>query len=184
MSTTETLYKNVIKKDYENSGQFKNVHQIPELTKIVLHRRLGESLQNKKSVEMSKYVFESITGVTPVFTKAKKSISNFKLREGDVIGCMTTLRGKKMYDFLTKFIHIVLPRFRDFGGLSAKKFDGRGNYNLGIKEDIVFAEVDYDKLDKIRGFDITFVTNTNSDKEAYDLLLKLGFPFEKKVEAK
>lgn len=183
MSTCETLYKSSIIKEYKDAKEFKNVHLIPELKKIVIHRRLGESLQNKKCIELTEYVFESITGVKPVFTKAKKSISNFKLREGDVIGCMTTLRGKKMYEFLTKFIHVVLPRFRDFSGLSSKKFDGRGNYNLGIQEDTVFPEVDYDKLDKMRGFDLTFVTNTDCDKEAYGLLLKLGFPFEKKAEA-
>ena len=182
MSTTETLYKSSIIKEYKDSSQFKNVHQIPKLEKIVIHRRLGEALQNKKCIELTEYVFESITGVKPVFTKAKKSISNFKLREGDVIGCMTTLRGKKMYDFLTKFIHVVLPRFRDFSGLSSNKFDGNGNYNLGIQEDTVFPEVDYDKLDKMRGFDLTFVTNTRCDKEAHDLLSKLGFPFKKKTE--
>ena len=179
MSTCEEKYKNEILKTYKESNVFKNVHEIPCLEKIIIHRGLGEALQNKKCIELTKYVLQSISGSEPIFTKAKKSISNFKLREGDVIGAKITLRGKKMYDFLTKFLHCVLPRYRDFNGLSRKKFDGRGNYNLGLNEDTLFPEVDYDKLDRIRGLDLTFVTNTNCDKTAEELFEKLGFPFKK-----
>ena len=179
MSTAKNLYKSEIVKKLQDEYKYTNLLLIPKLEKIIIHRGLGEAIVNKKCVEITKYVFESISGMTPIFTKAKKSISNFKLREGEITGCKVTLRSEKMYDFLTKFVNIVLPRIRDFSGLSANSFDGRGNYNIGIDQDILFPEVDYDKIDKPRGFDITFVTTASSDKEAKYLLECFGIPFKK-----
>ena len=179
MSTAKNLYKSEIVKKLQDEYKYTNLLLIPKLEKITIHRGLGEAIVNKKCVEITKYVFESISGMTPIFTKAKKSISNFKLREGEITGCKVTLRSEKMYDFLTKFVNIVLPRIRDFSGLSANSFDGRGNYNIGIDQDILFPEVDYDKIDKPRGFDITFVTTASSDKEAKYLLECFGIPFKK-----
>lgn len=151
--------------------------QVPRLEKIVLSCGLGESVQNSKAVEYAKYAMEKISGQKIVITKAKKSISNFKLREGMPIGCMVTLRKARMNSFLDRLISIALPRVRDFRGISKKSFDGKGNYNMGIKEQIVFPEIEVEKLDKIRGMDVTFVTTAKTDKEAYMLLKLLGLPF-------
>ena len=177
-------YNKVVKDELLKEFKYTNLMNIPKLEKIVLHRGLGEALVNKKCIEITNYVFKNITGSKPIFTKAKKSISNFKLREGDIVGCKSTLRGQKMYHFFSKFTKVVLPRVRDFQGLSVKGFDGRGNYTMGINEETLFPEIEYDKLDKTRGMDITFVTTATNDLEASFLLQKLGMPFSNKVKAK
>lgn len=184
MDLTKELYDKEIKDSLLKEFNYSNTMQIPELEKIIIHRGLGEAIQNKKAIEISNYVFKAITGSLPVFLKAKKSISNFKLREGDIVGCKVTLRGQKMYHFLSKFIRIVLPRVRDFQGISAKGFDGRGNFSMGLNEETLFPEVEYDKLDKARGLDLTFVTSANTDLEAYSLLKQLGIPFNNTVKTK
>lgn len=157
----------------------KSPMQVPKLTKIVLNTGLGEAAQNSKVVEPALYAMTQVSGQKPVVRRAKKSISNFKLREGMPIGCSVTLRGEKMYSFLERLITVALPRVRDFRGVSPKGFDGRGNYTMGIKEQIVFPEVNMDKLDKVRGFNVTFVTTADKDENARALLNKLGVPFRK-----
>jgi len=171
------------KKDYEKikasqKKNYKNDMQIPKIEKIVINRGLGEAISNTKAIETSLDVLLAITGQKPVATRAKKSVSNFKIRENQIIGAKVTLRSKKMYDFLTKLLKVVLPKIRDFRGLPRNSFDGRGNYTFGIKEDSIFPEVNFD-LDKARGMDITIVTSTESDKEAYVLLEAFGMPFRK-----
>ncbi len=151
--------------------------QVPRLEKIILSCGLGEAVQNSKAVEYAKYAMEKISGQKIIITKAKKSISNFKLREGMPIGCMVTLRKSRMNSFLDRLISVALPRVRDFRGISKKSFDGRGNYNFGLKEQIVFPEIEVEKLDKIRGMDVTFVTTAKTDSEALMLLQLLGLPF-------
>jgi len=158
---------------------YTNVMQLPRLEKIVLNIGLGESIQDPKALEAAEKDLSTISGQHPVTTKAKKSISPFKLRAGMPIGMMVTLRGKRMYDFFDKLVNIVLPRFRDFRGVSRDSFDGRGNYSLGIKEQIVFPEIDYDKIDKIRGFEVTIVTTAKNDDEARTLLELMGMPFRR-----
>jgi large subunit ribosomal protein L5 len=152
---------------------------IPRLEKIVINRGLGEAVTNSKVVDYTADQLKALTGQKAVLTVAKKSISNFKIRDGQVIGCKVTLREDKMYDFLTKLLKVGLPKIRDFRGVPKNSFDGRGNYTLGIKDDTVFPEVVFDKVDRIRGFDVTFVTSTDNDKQAYDLLDMLGMPFRK-----
>ena len=152
--------------------------QIPKIEKIVINRGLGEAATNTKVIESTLDLLLKISGQKPMPTKAKKSISNFKIREGQIIGAKVTLRNEKMYDFYTKLLNVVFPRIRDFRGLPKNSFDGRGNYTFGIKEDTIFPEVTYD-LDKSRGMDITIVTSTSDDKVAYDLLEKFGMPFRK-----
>jgi large subunit ribosomal protein L5 len=176
-----------LKKEYKEkiSKELKEKHKlgamrVPALEKIVINRGLGEAVTNAKIVDYTADQMQALTGQKPVLTKAKKSISNFKIRDGQVIGCKVTLRDDKMYDFLTKLLRIALPKIRDFRGVPKNSFDGRGNYTLGIKDDTVFPEVVFDKVDRVRGFDITFVTTTDNDKEAYDLLDMLGMPFRKK----
>lgn len=151
--------------------------QVPRLEKIILSCGLGETVQNSKAIEYAKYAMEKIAGQKIVITKAKKSISNFKLREGMPIGAMVTLRKGRMNSFLDRLISIALPRVRDFRGISKKSFDGRGNYNFGLKEQIVFPEIEVEKLDKVRGMDVTFVTTAKTDSEALMLLQLLGLPF-------
>lgn len=158
---------------------YKNVMEIPQVTKIVLNMGLGEAVQNPKIVEGAAAELTRIAGQKAVITKAKKSIATFKLRAGMPIGCCVTLRGDKMYDFFSKLVNIALPRVRDFRGLSAKGFDGRGNYSMGIQEEIIFPEIDYDKIDKIKGLNITIVTTAKTDAESASLLRMLGLPFKK-----
>ena len=157
---------------------YTNSMQPPEIKKIVLNMGLGEAVQNPKIVEGAAQELTRIAGQKAVITKAKKSIATFKLREGMPIGCRVTLRGDKMYDFFSKLVNIALPRVRDFRGLSPKGFDGRGNFSMGIQEQIIFPEIDYDKIDKIKGLNITVVTSAGTDKEGRSLLKKLGMPFK------
>lgn len=156
---------------------YKNIMQVPKVDKIVLNMGVGEARENPKTLESAVNEMTTISGQKPVVTKAKKSISNFKLREGMSVGCKVTLRGVKMNDFLDKFMNIALPRVRDFRGVSNKSFDGRGNYALGIKEQLIFPEIDYDKVDKMRGMDIIITTTAKSDEEARELLKLMGMPF-------
>jgi large subunit ribosomal protein L5 len=158
---------------------YDNIMQLPKLEKIVLSIGLGEATQEPKALEAAGKELATISGQRPVTTRAKKSISSFKLRVGMPIGMMATLRGKRMYDFFDKLVNVVLPRFRDFRGVSRDSFDGRGNYSLGIKEQIVFPEIDYDKVDKIRGLEVTIVTTAKNDDEARDLLELMGMPFRR-----
>ena len=158
---------------------YNNIMQLPKLEKIVLSIGLGEATHEPKALEAAEKTLATISGQHPVTTRAKKSISAFKLRAGMPIGMMVTLRGKRMYDFFDKLVNVVLPRFRDFRGVSRDSFDGRGNYSLGIKEQIVFPEIEYDKVDKIRGFEVTIVTTAKNDDEARDLLELMGMPFRR-----
>lgn len=158
---------------------YKNAMQVPKIEKIVLNMGLGEAVQNPKIVEGAAEELTKIAGQRAVVTKAKKSIATFKLREGMPIGCRVTLRGDRMFDFFSKLVNIALPRVRDFRGLSPKTFDGRGNFSMGVKEQIIFPEIDYDKIDKIKGLNITIVTSAKTDDEACFLLKKMGMPFRK-----
>jgi len=158
---------------------YDNIMQLPRLKKIVLSIGLGEAIQNSKALEAAEKDLATISGQHPVITRAKRSVATFKLRTGMPIGIMVTLRGRRMYDFFDKLVNIVLPRFRDFHGVSPDSFDGRGNYNLGIKEQITFPEIDYDKVDKIRGLEVTIVTTARNDNEASNLLELLGMPFRR-----
>lgn len=158
--------------------KYKSVMQIPRVEKIVLNMGVGDAIQNAKLLDAAVSELGTIAGQKPVITKAKKSISNFKLREGMSIGAKVTLRGERMWAFLDKLMNINLPRVRDFGGVSPKAFDGRGNYSLGVKEQLIFPEIDYDKVDKIRGLDVTIVTTAPTDEEAFELLKLLGMPFK------
>ena len=158
---------------------YTNVNQVPKVEKVVLNMGLGEALQNPKVIEGAQADLTAITGQKPVVTKARKSIATFKLREGNSIGCRVTLRGNQMYEFLERLIHIALPRVRDFRGISRKAFDGHGNYSLGVKEQIIFPEIDYDKVDKVRGLNITVVTSAQTDDESRALLTHMGMPFRK-----
>ncbi len=158
---------------------YTNVMQVPKLEKICLNMGLGEAVQNSKIVESAANELTSIAGQKAVVTKARKSIAGFKLREGQAIGCRVTLRGEKMYEFLSKLINIALPRVRDFRGIKSTGFDGRGNYSFGITEHIIFPEVDYDKIDKIKGLNITINTSAHTNKEGYSLLKLMGMPFKK-----
>jgi len=158
---------------------YNNIMQVPKLEKIVISIGLGEATQDPKALESAEKSLSTISGQHPVTTRAKKSISAFKLRAGMPIGMMVTLRGKRMYDFFDKLVNVVLPRFRDFRGVSRDSFDGRGNYSLGIKEQIVFPEIEYDKVDKIRGLEVTIVTTAKNDDEARELLELMGMPFRR-----
>ena len=157
--------------------EYKSVMQIPKLEKIVINVSTGEAITNSKSIDAIVSDLKQITGQTPVKTKAKKSVANFKLREGMIIGAKVTLRGDRMYEFLDRLFNLALPRVRDFRGINPNSFDGRGNYNMGIKEQLIFPEIDYDKIDKVRGMDICFVTTAKSDEEARELLALMGAPF-------
>ena len=158
---------------------YKNVMEVPKLDKIVINMGVGEAKENAKVLESAVSDMETITGQKAVITKAKHSIANFKIREGQSIGCKTTLRGDKMYEFLDRLVNLALPRVRDFRGVSANSFDGRGNYALGIKEQIIFPEIEYDKVDKVRGMDVIFVTTAKTDEEARELLRLFNMPFAK-----
>ena len=179
MSRLRDLYNSEIKDAMVNKFGYKNVMQIPKLDKIVINMGVGEARENAKVLDSAVKDLETITGQKAVVTRAKKSVANFKLREGMSIGCKVTLRGDKMYEFTDRLINLALPRVRDFRGVSADSFDGRGNYALGIKEQIIFPEIEYDKVDKVRGMDIIFVTTANTDEEARELLRLFGMPFQK-----
>jgi large subunit ribosomal protein L5 len=170
-------YEERVRPKLQQQFGFANPHQIPKLVKIVLNVGMGDAPKNPKSLETAAAELGAITGQRPVITKAKKAIANFNLREGVPIGCAVTLRGARMYEFLDRFIAVTVPRMRDFRGLPTKSFDGRGNYTLGIKEQMVFPEIDYDKVEQIHGMDITFVTNAGRDDTAMALLRELGMPF-------
>ncbi len=179
MNRIAKKYQDEVVGKLKEKFQYSSVMQVPKLEKIVLNCGVGEAVANSKAVEFAEYALRQMSGQKPVVTRAKKSIASFKLREGMPIGCKVTLRGHRMYDFLDRLISVALPRVRDFRGTPTRGFDGKGNYTLGVKEQIVFPEVDLDKLDKIRGLDITFVTTANSDDEGRALLDELGIPFRK-----
>lgn len=179
-SRLKKLYLDKIKPELIKKYKFQSSMQAPKLEKIVINVGMGDGHSNPKALDSAIETIGIITGQKAVKTKAKKSISGFKLRDGMNIGCMVTLRGDRMYDFLDKLINIALPRVRDFKGLNPKGFDGRGNYNLGIKEQIIFPEIQFDKIAKVHGMNITVVTNATTDKEAYDLLEAFGMPYKKK----
>ena len=168
--------KEIIPAMMEKFG-YKNVMQVPRLEKIVINMGVGEAKENQKVLESAVSDLTLISGQKPILTRAKKSVANFKIRENMALGCKVTLRKAKMYEFADKLMSIALPRVRDFRGISAKSFDGRGNYSLGIKEQLIFPEIEYDKIDKVRGMDIIFVTTANTDEEARELLIFLGMPF-------
>nr|AYR06429.1 ribosomal protein L5 [Rhodogorgon sp.] len=174
----EIIYSNEIKPKLQKEFKYNNIHKIPKLIKITLNRGIGEASQNTKALDNSIQEFISITGQKPIITRAKKSIAGFKIRDNTPIGLTVTLRRKKMYDFLNKLINLVLPRIRDFRGISKKSFDGQGNYNLGLREQLVFPEIEYDSIDRVRGMDITIVTNAKTDQESLALLQGFGMPFE------
>lgn len=177
MEQLKEIYKNEVIPAMMKKFEYKSVMQVPKLEKIVINIGLGDTKDNPKSLENAINDLTIITGQKPIVTKAKKSIAAFKLREGANVGCKVTLRQDKMYDFAYKLFNVALPRVRDFRGLSKNSFDGKGNYSLGIKEQLIFPEIEYDKIDKTRGMDIIFVTTANSDEEARELLNLLGMPF-------
>ncbi len=178
LSVEERYHQEAVPKLMEKFG-YKNKMQVPKIEKVVLNMGLGEAIQNAKILDSATEELSLIAGQRAVITRARKSIAAFKLRAGMPIGCMVTLRKKRMYDFLTKLINIAIPRIRDFRGISPKAFDGRGNYSMGIKEHIIFPEVDYDKIDKIKGLNITIVTTAGTNEEAFCLLDSIGMPFKK-----
>ena len=179
MSRYKELYKNEIVDAMKNKFGYENIMQVPKLEKIVVNIGVGEAKENAKVLESACADLEKITGQKPIITKAKKSIANFKLREGMPIGCKVTLRGERMYDFADRLINLALPRVRDFRGINPNSFDGRGNYAVGIREQLIFPEIEYDKIDKVRGMDIIFVTTAHTDEEARELLTLFGMPFAK-----
>ena len=179
MSRLKETYKNEIMDAMTKKFGYKNVMQVPKLDKIVINMGVGEAKENAKILDTAVKDLETITGQKAVVTRAKNSVANFKLREGQPIGCKVTLRGERMYEFLDRLVNLALPRVRDFRGVNPNAFDGRGNYALGIKEQIIFPEIEYDKVDKVRGMDIIFVTTANTDEEARELLAQFGMPFKK-----
>lgn len=179
MARLKDIYLNDIVAGMTKKFGYKNVMEVPKLEKIVINMGVGEAKENAKALDSAVRDLELIAGQKPVITKAKKSIANFKLREGMAIGCKVTLRGEKMYEFADRLINLSLPRVRDFRGVNPNAFDGRGNYALGIKEQLIFPEIDYDKVDKVRGMDIIFVTTAKSDEEGRELLTQFGMPFRK-----
>ncbi len=178
-SRMREIYSKEIAPAMQKKFGYKNIMQIPKLEKIVVNMGVGEAKENSKILEAAARDMEIITGQKPVLTKAKKSVANFKIREGMAIGCKVTLRGDKMYEFADRLINLALPRVRDFRGVNANAFDGRGNYALGIREQLIFPEIEYDKIDKVRGMDVIFVTTANTDEEARELLTLFGMPFSK-----
>ena len=179
MSRLKETYLNEIKDAMQKKFEYKNEMQIPKLDKIVINMGVGEAKENRKVLDTAVKDLETITGQKAVVTRAKNSVANFKLREGQPIGCKVTLRGEKMYEFLDRLVNLALPRVRDFRGVNPNAFDGRGNYALGIKEQIIFPEIEYDKVDKVRGMDIIFLTTANTDEEARELLTLFNMPFAK-----
>jgi large subunit ribosomal protein L5 len=172
-------YRQEVVPSLQKEFNYKNPMQVPTLNKVIINIGMGEVIQNSKAMDAAVADLTAITGQRPVITRAKKSVAAFKLREGMPIGCMVTLRGDRMYYFLDKLINVALPRIRDFQGISPEAFDGRGNYTLGLREQLVFPEIDYDKIDKLRGMEISIVTTARSDQEGRRLLSLLGMPFKK-----
>lgn len=179
MARLKEIYKNEVVDAMMKKFGYKNVMQVPKLDKIVINMGIGEAKDNSKILDSAVKDLGIISGQKAVLTKAKKSVANFKIREGMAIGCKVTLRGEKMYDFADRLINLALPRVRDFRGVNPNAFDGRGNYALGIKEQLIFPEIEYDKIDKIRGMDVIFVTTAKTDEEARELLAQFGMPFKK-----
>ena len=179
MSRLKELYKNEIVDNMVKKFGYKNIMEVPKLDKVVVNMGVGEAKENAKLLETAVKDMELITGQKAVLTRAKNSIANFKIREGMPIGCKVSLRGEKMYEFVDRLISLALPRVRDFRGVNPNAFDGRGNYALGIKEQLIFPEVEYDKVDKVRGMDVIFVTTAKTDEEARELLKQFNMPFAK-----
>ena len=179
MARLKEQYQNEIVDAMIKKFGYKNIMEVPKLDKIVINMGVGEAKENAKILESAMKDLEIIAGQKPITTKAKNSIANFKIREGMPIGCKVTLRGEKMYEFLDRLVNLALPRVRDFRGVNPNAFDGRGNYALGIKEQLIFPEIEYDKVDKVRGMDIIFVTTANTDEEARELLTQFNMPFAK-----
>lgn len=178
-SRLKEVYQNEIVDALMKKFEYKNIMQVPKIEKVVINMGIGEAKENAKILDAAISDLETITGQKAVITRAKHSIANFKIREGMPIGCKVTLRGNKMYEFVDRLINLALPRVRDFRGVNPNAFDGRGNYALGIKEQLIFPEIEYDKIDKIRGMDIIFVTTANTDEEARELLAQFNMPFAK-----
>lgn len=173
----KTFYTDKVVPKLMEQFEYGNIHQVPKLVKVTVNRGLGEASQNAKSLEASVAELATITGQRPVVTRAKKAIAGFKIRQGMPVGTMVTLRSERMYAFLNRLINLTLPRIRDFRGVSSKSFDGRGNYTLGLREQLIFPEIEYDSIDQIRGMDVTIVTTANTDEEGRALLKELGMPF-------
>lgn len=176
----KALYDQTVIPAMVKKFNYKNVNQVPKLVKITINSGLGDIKDNSKSIQIAQKELEQIAGQKPILTVAKKSVANFKVREGQSVGMKVTLRGTRMYEFFDKFISIALPRVRDFRGVSKKSFDGRGNYSMGVKEQLIFPEISYDQIEKVRGFDICITTTANTDEEARELLAMLGMPFATK----
>ena len=179
MNRLQEKYKNSIRQTLVDKFNYTSIMQAPSLHKVVINMGVGDAIANSKALDDAVNELTILTGQKPVITRAKKSISNFKLREGMAIGCKVTLRGERMFQFLDKLVSIALPRVRDFQGVSKKAFDGRGNYTLGVKEQLIFPEINYDKINRVRGMDIVIVTTANTDLEGLELLTQLGMPFKK-----
>ena len=179
MSRLKETYQSEIKDALIKKFGYKNIMEVPKLEKVVINMGVGEAKENAKLLDAAVADMEKITGQKAVVTKAKNSIANFKLREGMPIGCKTTLRGERMYEFVDRLINLALPRVRDFRGVNPNAFDGRGNYALGIKEQLIFPEIEYDKVDRVRGMDVIFVTTAKTDEEARELLTQFNMPFTK-----
>jgi len=179
MNRLQEKYQNNIRTSLVEKFNYKSIMQSPEVVKIVINMGVGDAITNTKALDDAVNEMTVLTGQKPVITRAKKSIANFKLREGMAIGCKVTLRGERMYQFLDKLVSIALPRVRDFQGISKKAFDGRGNYTLGVKEQLIFPEINYDKVNRVRGMDIVLVTTAKTDLEGLELLTQLGMPFKK-----
>ncbi|GGI41033.1 50S ribosomal protein L5 [Mammaliicoccus stepanovicii] len=179
MTRLKEKFNNEISAELVKKFNYDSVMQVPKIEKIVVNMGIGDAVQNSKVLDSAVEELEAITGQKPLVTKAKKSIATFRLREGMPIGAKVTLRGERMYEFFDKLISVSLPRVRDFRGISKKAFDGRGNYTLGVKEQLIFPEIDYDKVSKVRGMDIVIVTTANTDEEARELLSQFGMPFQK-----
>lgn len=179
MNALKQKYQDEVTPSLMKKFEYKSVMEVPTLEKIVVNMGVGDAVQNSKVLDNAVEELSLITGQKPVITRAKKSIAGFRLREGMPVGAKVTLRGERMYEFLQKLIAVSLPRVRDFRGVSNKAFDGRGNYTLGVKEQLIFTEIDYDKVSKVRGMDIVIVTTSNTDEEARELLAELGMPFQK-----
>ena len=179
MAKLHDFYKETVVTDLVNQFGYKSVMQVPRIEKITLNMGLGEAVADKKVLENATADMQAIAGQKPVVTVARKSVAGFKIREGYPIGCKVTLRGERMWEFLERLVSIAIPRIRDFRGLNPKSFDGRGNYSMGVREQIIFAEINFDKVDKIRGMDITINTSAQNDEEAHALLSAFNFPFKK-----
>ncbi|QUM78962.1 MULTISPECIES: 50S ribosomal protein L5 [unclassified Moritella] len=179
MAKLHEYYKETIAPELKTKFGYKSIMQVPRIEKITLNMGVGEAINDKKVLENAAADMAAISGQKPLITKARKSVAGFKIREGYPIGCKVTLRGERMWEFLERLIGISIPRIRDFRGLNPKSFDGRGNYSMGVREQIIFPEIDYDKIDKIRGMDITITTTANSDEEGHALLTAFNFPFRK-----